>query len=316
LAVPLALLLSPGTVPACAEDLAGYFVQAACVDATGAPRPGVLPFEPGCGRSRPLRGGEPLPYRKHDWPAAAQAAALPLGYQASDSLAGRLLGRPAIIQTFDFADATRAFARRDPGDGGQVVMFGPAGAAAVMTEDGSGGRQWFQGPDCARATPDPGWFFAAAPLRAEWQSRMVRLNITRAAEACPRSLNPSLTRWRIGRIPLPWREAATGATAAAPADVLVSEHYGGNAIAAAHHLERFWFARGLGLVRWERWENPALSALPRREAMAALIASSRRCPEIAFGEAPAAAWQMVDCRSWTNMVRARPGAPLAALDWP
>jgi hypothetical protein len=184
-----ALLLSPGTAPARADDLAGYFAQAACLDSAGAPRPGVLPFEPGCGRSRPLRTGEPLPHRKHDWPAAAQAPALPLGYQASDSLAGILFGRPAVIQTFDFADATRAFTRFDPGDGGQVVMFGPAGATAVMTEDGNGGRQWFQGPDCARAAPDPGWSFAAAPLRREWQSRAVRLNIAPAAETCPRSLN-------------------------------------------------------------------------------------------------------------------------------
>jgi hypothetical protein len=312
----MALLLSPGTPPARADDLAGYFVQAACLDAAGASRLGVLPFEPGCGPSRPLRTGEPLPYRKHDWPAAAQARALPLGYQASDSLVGRLLGRPAIIQTFDFADSKRAFAQLDRGDGGQVVMFGPAGAAAVMTEDGSGGRQWFQGPDCSRAAPDPGWLFAAEPLRPEWQSRVARLSITRAAEVCPRSLNLSFTRWRIASIPLPWREAATGATDTVPAEVLVSEHYGGGSIATAHHLERFWFARGLGLVRWERWENPALSPAPRREEMAALITSSARCPRIAFDEAPEAGWQMVDCRSWTNMARARPGAPLVALDWP
>jgi len=306
-----------GAAPAqAADDLAGYFVQSACLDPAGAVRPGVLPFEPGCDRRRPLRTGEPLPYRKHDWPAAAQATALPLGYQASDSLAGRLLGRPAIIQTFDFGGSTRAFARHDPSDGGQVVMFGPTGAAAVMTEDGSGGRQWFQGPDCARAAPDPGWLFAAAPLRPGWQERVVRLNITAAAETCPTSLNLSLTRWRSARMALPWREAATGATAATTADVLVSEHYGGGSIATAHHLERFWFARGLGMVRWERWENPALSRSPRREEKAALITSSARCPEIGLGAAPAAGWQLVDCRTWTNMARARPGAPLVALAWP
>jgi len=114
-AVLIALLLSPGTPPARADDLAGYFVQAACLDAADAARPGVLPFEPGCGPSRPLQTGEPLPYRKHDWPVATQARTLPLSHQASDSLAGRLLGRPAIIQTFDFVDSKRAFARLDRG---------------------------------------------------------------------------------------------------------------------------------------------------------------------------------------------------------
>ena len=50
--------------------------------------------------------------------------------------------------------------------------------------------------------------------------------------------------------------------------------------------------------------------------MARLIAGSGRCPRIAFGEPPAAGWQLVDCRTWTNMVRAAPDAPLAALPWP
>ncbi|GGC45981.1 hypothetical protein GCM10011504_25550 [Siccirubricoccus deserti] len=42
------------------------------------------------------------------------------------------------------------------------------------------------------AAPDRGWFFGATPLRSERQSRVVRLNITRAAETSPRRLNPSL----------------------------------------------------------------------------------------------------------------------------
>ena len=43
---------------------------------------------------------------------------------------------------------------------------------------------------------------------------------------------------------------------------------------------------------------------------------SHRCPPIAFGEPPSNGWRLVDCRTWTNMARAAPGAPLAALEWP
>ena len=75
--------------------------QSVCLDAQDAPRPGLLPFEAECERSRPLSAGDPLPYRKHDWPGASDAAVLPSGYQASDSLRGTLLGRPAILQTFE-----------------------------------------------------------------------------------------------------------------------------------------------------------------------------------------------------------------------
>ncbi|WP_149539047.1 hypothetical protein [Siccirubricoccus phaeus] len=317
LLVVLGVLLGGGA--AGAQDLAPFFVQAGCVDAAGRPQPGMLPFESGCGRPRPLAAGQPLPYRKHDWPAEAEAAALPQGYQASDSLLGTLRGRRAALQSFDFADATRAFARRDPGDGGQAVVLDPGGAWAVLTEDGSGGRQWFQGPRCGqralRGEPDRGWLFALAPLREGWQQRVVRLGISAAAEACPAALNPSLTRWRMLRLELPWRDAG-GPPRAVAAEVLLSEHYGGAGIAMADHLERFWFARDLGLVRWERWENPARSPALRIAAMAALLAASGRCPPVAGAEPPGPGWRAVDCRLWTNFARAAPGAMLRGLEWP
>ena len=284
-----------------------YLFQSACLDQAGAPIPGRLPFEPGCDRTRPLRTGEPLPYRKHDWPGAADA--LPRGYQASDSLLGTLRGAPAAIQTFDFGNAPRDFGRQDPGDGGQAIPLPASGElSAAMTEDASGGVQWFQSATC-----QAGWLLAAPPFTTEWQQRLIGLTITARPEVCPSRLNASLTRWRSARISLPWRDSATNRTATAPAEVLVSEHFSGTAIAVADHLERFWFAQGLGLVRWERWENDKRSRLAARAAMAAHLAGSGRCPPIAFGEPPDAGWRMVDCRTWTNIVRE---APQPALDWP
>ncbi|MCO6417332.1 hypothetical protein JYK14_14325 [Siccirubricoccus sp. KC 17139] len=312
------LLLLLGAVPSPAQDLTPFFVQAGCADAAGRLRPGTLPFEPGCDRKLPLAAGQPLPYRKHDWPAAYEAAAWPHGYQASDSLLGRLRGRPAALQSFDFADATRAFARLDPGDGGQAVILGPGGAWVALTEDGSGGRQWFQGPRCGRPAlrgePDPGWLLALPPLQEGWQQRVVRLGISAAPEACPAALGPSLTRWRLLRLELPWREAG-GAPQRVPAEALLSEHYGGASLAAADHLERFWFVRDLGLVRWERWETPARSRALRVAAMAELLTTSGRCPPMAGAEPPAPGWQAVDCRLWTNIRRAGAEAPLSGLGW-
>jgi hypothetical protein len=197
------------------------------------------------------------------------------------------------------------------------VLLRDGTAASPLTQDGGGGVQWFQSPDCRGASgPAPGWLFAALPLGEAWQERVVRLNKARRPDECPTAFVPSLTRWRTARIELPWREAATGAVAAAPAEVLVSEHFGGASLDTANHLERFWFARGLGLTRWERWEHIGRSRLPDRERKARIIAESRRCPPIAFGDPPAEGWQLVDCRTWTNMVRAAPGAPLTSLPWP
>ncbi|RYI36286.1 MAG: hypothetical protein EON48_00100 [Acetobacteraceae bacterium] len=296
-------------IPAAAQSARpdSYVIQSACLDQAGSPLPGRLPFEPGCDSTRSLRTGEPLPYRKHDWPGAVDA--LPRGYQASDSLLGTLRGAPAAIQTFDFGNTPRAFGHKDPGDGGQVIPLPANGElSAAMTEDASGAPQWFQSATC-----QAGWLLATPPFTADWQQRLIGLNITSGPEVCPSRLNPSLTRWRSARIDLPWREASNGHTATAPAEVLVSEHFSGTAIAIADHLERFWFARGLGLVRWERWENGPRSHLAARTAMADHLAHSGRCPPIAFGEPPDPGWQMVDCRTWTNFVRE---APLPALDWP
>jgi hypothetical protein len=301
------------------DALSPYMAQSACLDAQGAPVPGRLPFEAGCDRSRPASTGEPLSYRKHDWPGAADAAARSTGYQASDSLLGTLLGRPAFLQTFDFGGGSRAFNRFDAGDGGQVVVVRNGTAASPLTQDGGDGVQWFQSPECrGSGGPAAGWLFAAAPLSDAWQERVVRLNKSRGPDQCPSAFAESLTRWRRARIGLPWRDGATAAVASAPADVVVSEHFGTGSIGTADHLERFWFARGLGLARWERWDNPARSRGPRqdRDRMAQVIAGSGRCPPIAFSEPPAAGWRMVDCRTWTNMERAAAGAPLAALDWP
>ncbi|MBX9701674.1 MAG: hypothetical protein K2X74_19730, partial [Acetobacteraceae bacterium] len=102
-----------------------------------------------------------------------------------------------------------------------------------------------------------------------------------------------------------------------PMDVLVSEHYGRARIATAEHLERFFFARDLGMVRWERWEDRATSRLPGLERRAAMIAEQRRCPPLALSEPPGADWVMVGCRTWTNLVRASgPGTMLHAPVWP
>lgn len=303
-----------------ATGIEAFMVQAACLDERGAPRPGTTPLDPDCRRQQPLDVTDRLPYRKHDWPAQREAAALPRGYQASDSLRGTLFGRPAIIQTMDFGAGQRAFGRFDPagGDGGHVVVIRNRDSAAILTEAGGTGIKWFQGESCrSEGAPTAGWLFSGTPLAESWQSRLVRLRIARSPQECPRAFDPSFTRWRRARIDLPWRDSATGEARRSPAEIVVSEHYGGASIERANHLERFWFARGLGMVRWERWENAALSRRANREQAAAVIAASGRCPPITFSDPPAEGWEMVDCRTWTNIVRQPPGsAGLTPLAWP
>jgi hypothetical protein len=315
-----AALLLGLVASAAAQPLLPWLVQSACLDAAGAPVPGLLPFEPGCARRAPQRQDAPMPYRRHDWPAAYEARALPQGYQASDAVLGTLLGQPAAVHTFDFgAGEARRFGvfDRGRGDGGQVVPLGPGASFIAMTEDGGGGVQWFLSPDCRQGGRGwQGWLLAGPAASRDWITRVVRLRIAPSPQACPTAFDASLTRFRRSRLDLPWRDAATGRQGIATVDAVVSEHYGGGAIATAHHLERFVLARDLGMVRWERWENAAVARqadLPRR---AAQLQRQQRCPTLSVSTPPGPEWHMRDCRHWTNMVRASPGRPLAALAWP
>lgn len=316
-----AALLLGLAVPAVAQPLLPWLVQSICLDPAGRAIPGMLPFEPGCARLAPQQQDAPMPYRRHDWPAVAQARTLPTGYQASDAVLGSLLGVPAAVHTFDFgAGQDRRFGVLDDhgrGDGGQVIPLGPGPSFIAMTEDGGGGIQWFRSPDCRQGGRGwQGWLLAGPDLSEAWNTQVVRLNIAPSPQACPTTFNASLTRFRRTRLDLPWREAATGQTGTTTVDAIVSEHYGGAAIATAHHLERFVLARDLGMVRWERWENPAVARQGDLPQQAEALRRQQRCPMLSVSEPPGPGWQMRDCRFWTNFVRAQPGRPLAALDWP
>jgi hypothetical protein len=319
-----ALLLAALALPAMAQPATGpllpWLVQSICLDASGAPIPGLLPFEPACTRRAPQRQGAPMPYRRHDWPAAPRARALPQGYQASDSLLGSLMGVPAAVQTFDFGSGQdRRFGVFDHGrgDGGQVVPLGPGPAYIAMTEDGSGGVQWFLSPDCRDGGRGwHGWLLAGPDVSEAWTTSVARLRIAPSPQACPTAFDASLTRFRRIRLDLPWRDSATGRRDVAAVDAIVSEHYGGAAIATAEHLERFVFARDLGMVRWERWENAAIARRPDLGQRTDLLRRQQRCPMLAVSVPPGPGWMMRDCRHWTNFVRAAPGRPLAALAWP
>ena len=240
-----------------------------------------------------------------------------------------------MVQTFDFGTGGRVFGRFDGGlvtgsgvtgsggtgggDGGQVLMLVDGWASAAMTEDGGGGVQWFLGEACRSPVATDGrflgWLMFCNEVKADaWNSVVARLNIAAGPENCPRLFNAAFTRYRLDRIAFPFRiiDASRVTTAIRHLDVVVSEHYGGTDIESANHLERFFFARRLGLVRWERWSNRRVSRQAADAETAAQLAGTARCPKLERpgldtigqpGGPPGHDWLQVDCRTWTALVR-------------
>lgn len=178
----------------------------------------------------------------------------------------------------------------------------------AMTEDGGAGIQWFHGPECGgsqEAAPG-GWLLFRLPAGPDWAETTTRLQRTAAPDRCPARYIPSFTRWRRLAVAYPWQEDGTRHPPFT-AESLLSEHYGGRDIASAGHLERFWFARGLGMVRWERWEAPdTANPAPSRPGAA------EQCPAVTGSEPPAPGWTLTDCRMWTRFRRGEQ----QAMAWP
>jgi hypothetical protein len=298
-----------------------FLVQAVCVDAAGRAN-GALPGEPDCRATVPQTPEMKVPWRRHDWPDAREAVPPAAGYQASDSVLGQVGGRDAVVQSFDFGDALRRFGRFDGGlgDGGQVAVLSGGWASLVFTEDGGGGRQWFVGPGCRfrRESRHRAWLLFDAEVGPAWREAEARLVIAASPTSCPRRLNAALTRFRRAAVQLPFRRLGAGGAARMEertVDAVISEHFGGAAVAEADHVERFVLGRGFGLLRWERWANFGRARNRALGAQAAGIALSRRCPATSEPFAAADKYRLVDCRTWTTLVPS-PGWRAADFAWP
>ena len=311
--------------PLSRDDMLSYGVQTICVDDAGNATKAV-PIDDSCTHSRFQQSHDIAIYRKHDWPNSLNDPQLALGYQASDSVIQRRGGRTLVIQTFDFGTDGRQFGRFDVGrgDGGQVMVLAGAWASLPMTEDGAGGVQWFIGEGCktSRATDArfSSWLVFRDDIRAlDWGSAVARLNVTPTAETCPRRFGDAYTRYRLDQVEFPFRildVVPVVTNVRRRLDVVVSEHYGGSEIRSADHLERFFLAKGLGLVRWERWANGNLPQSSETREGARMLDQTARCPALDGYGAPDRGWLLVDCRTWTTLVPQTQPWSVDNYNWP
>ena len=261
-----------------------YVVQHACSSAGD--------FLNCAGTLHPQTTAETAQYRKHDLPA-------PDGYQIGDCTLNPDGSMPCEFSYPPFGLFTAA-----NGDGGDLYVTDPNGTTRVReTQDGGkmGVLQHFTGPECGA----DGWVsFKDDPPTGSWASTVARLN-DRPTATCPEKLNKAFTRWRLENILWTFYEGTVPQTVTLP--TIISEHYGRDTIAGSRTMERFYYAKGAGRVRWSSWKKAA----PRGSEL------SVRCPAVAYDVAPDnSGWNLSDCRTWTAIEPAAAGWTGAMYGWP
>lgn len=287
----LATLVLAGCAPEPARsqtpDPTDFLIQMVCVDQRDLP---VFADPVSCpDRRRKLRPGEPLPYHKVDVG----------GYQVSDSFPvddpdGQTLG----VQSYFFTDAwdlDPAFPRQvrlDPARGGYNIMGATEGWVAFLgtSDPGAYWQPWWR-PDCALG----GWRLYPNSARA-----------FRAGDApSPTTFAPNCEgRISTSAATIEWDFIAGHAYVADPADRSRTRRL--DSIRVRHFasgygsMESNWFTREYGVTRWEAWR--AGEGLTPEFLKA-------RCPESTYDAVfHGRAMSMVDCRTWTTLIRPEGGA--------
>jgi len=298
----------------------GYLIQAICLGADGLPN-SHPPIDPDCVRSRPMTEDDPVLWRKHDWGNFDGPAG---GWQASDSVMARRGNVWFVDQTFDFgapsannAGHPDAYFRFDQNDGGDAIRIVGDTASAFLTQDGGKpGLQWFIGPGCTQPGPRRyvSWVLFKADIDTAWRSVVAELGDD-PEDTCPSRFHHAFTRYRLALEPFPFQRPTQDdgpIRQMATLPTILVEHYDARSIDRAHALERFYFARHLGKLRWEAW-----SKKPDQASQAEALAHSGRCADLPDSTPPGIGWRMIDCRMWTNIVRStQPNWRVRDFGWP
>jgi hypothetical protein len=309
--------------PSDSDMMLGFLVQSVCLGADGKPT-GQIPIDPSCTNTRPMTEDDPVLWRKHDWGGANGPIA---GWQASDAVLARRRNVLFVAQTFDFgAPSTEAeghpdvFYRFDPNDGGDAIVIVGDTASAFLTQDGgSPGLQWFTGRACDGAGLGRyvAWVLFKSDADKDWRSTIAQLSRS-SDDSCAWwwGFSQAFTRYKLAPETFPFQMVDAGAAPTRQSvalSTIVSEHFNAPTMIASHSMERFYYAKGLGKVRWEAWSSNSAAS-----SRSAALQQSGRCAPIADSGPPDAGWFMIDCRMWTNIVvdRQRPQWRVRDFNWP
>ena len=304
------------------QEMVAYLTQSLCLDRQGNVT-NQVPEIDNCAAYRPQLGNDQAIYTKRDWPDHHYFPHYILtGHQQSDSVLYGSVENPYIEQTLDFGgDAGHKFGRVDREDGGQAVVIAKNWASIPMTEDLNSGVAWFVGEGCNLSSEDAklGWLlFNRDVPTGHWAEIWRGVATSHTQRPCPRNYGKSYIRFRREQVSFPFRliDGEKINNTSRDVSAVISEHYGNsNDIRSARGLERFYFARHLGWIRWERWENLAIHDDPKFLERARNLETSQRCPDVNYSSSPGPGWVQVGCRNWTTIVKNSSSWSVDQFDW-
>jgi hypothetical protein len=281
-AVPLALLMSAGRQPACADTLVDYLIQQVCDDGAG----GHTSADPiTCpGMARKLRVGESLPY--HKWDTAGGLGQISDAYPIAD-----LYGRLRVVQTFFFNDTNAfqipVFDLGDPATGrtGYDLMQADGNfvSGAGTYDPGAGWQPMWSNSSCSLADS---WVVGSKTQTVPFSFTDTIATLNISSPQCPPNpwFGTSYTGWNY----YPNLAYESGKLL----NTIKTWHFSGPTINESA-IEEFYFTKEYGKTRWEDWSSQVSGPNPIAVA---------RCPTHTAGGVNVfgtTTYYLTDCHDWS-----------------
>jgi hypothetical protein len=204
----------------------------------------------------------------------------------------------------------------NPSNGGDVLVVTSNNWIKVIATSDAGrpGRvYYFVGPGQGMPADGRvgGWVIAGPDLGSSWNSVVCWISQSIDDPYHPiGGVSPAYTRYILADINVPYLVNG-GSAGSSVRSCIVSEHYNGTDPTTAPTLERFVYAKWMGLVRWEYWAmNP--------ENDQAVLRAPRM--DFAYPSAPALNpnLHLNDARTWTNWIdnSSDPKFHVLSTGWP
>jgi hypothetical protein len=279
---------------ATAPAMRDFMIMNVCVDEQDRMLPGLAPGDAACKRQRDLREGEVPPYSLHNHVGLGKGCDASLGNVAKENLPVAVGNVVRIVSSYDkgrSADcaqndgkAARRFGDNDAGqDGASIQWFDDKYAFILGSWSPVTEAHWVT-PNCRNFPNDSRRFYRGWVIgnsdgtagSATMESKLVLSTPKSGGDACPERFGRSFTYW----FPAPMKF-----TNGAELSAIVSSHYSrasasGLSPGAAEQVERTYWTREYGMVRWEKWARASwIHPRNKRPAtdMARNLRTSSRC---------------------------------------